>query len=191
MTLWFNDRRGGPVGRGRPATVERSGRGSGGRIEIRKWCNMGEKQFRSVGPGCVEVSCRPRRRTRIRSNGTPGLRRAVIVLGIAAMTSHGPHAARAPGQETPVRSELPKVPVLADSAQVTAEALSMRYNFTERYSPTDVPSHPEVLTQYQVGIVETTKTETEREQGRRTGPKSHTGRSTRSGPPRWASLAKC
>ena len=97
------------------------------------------------------------------------MRLAILVFGVAAVTDHGPHVTGAQAQETPAKTGSPRVPLLADPAQepasVTAEAVSTRYRFVERYSPTDDPNHPEVLTQYQVGIVETQKTETETEQG--------------------------
>ena len=48
---------------------------------------------------------------------------------------------------------------------MTAEALSLRYRFIEKYSPTEDPNHPELITQYRVGIVETQKTESEKPQG--------------------------
>ena len=41
----------------------------------------------------------------------------------------------------------------------------MRYRFIERYSPTEDPNHPELLTQYRVGLRETQKTEREKQQG--------------------------
>ena len=47
----------------------------------------------------------------------------------------------------------------------SAEALSVRYRFIERYSLTEEPDHPERITQYRVGLRETQKTEREKQQG--------------------------
>ena len=41
----------------------------------------------------------------------------------------------------------------------------MHYRFIERYSATEDPKHPEMLTQYRVGLIETQKTEREKQQG--------------------------
>jgi len=49
--------------------------------------------------------------------------------------------------------------------QGSAEALSVRYRFLERYSPEEDPAHPELVTQYQVGIRQTLKAVREKPQG--------------------------
>ncbi len=46
-----------------------------------------------------------------------------------------------------------------------AEALSTSFKFVERYALEPEPAHPQVLTQYRVGMLETTKYEIERAQG--------------------------
>ena len=46
-----------------------------------------------------------------------------------------------------------------------ADALSTRYKFVERYGGTEDPQKPHLITQYRVGVKETTKYETDRPQG--------------------------
>jgi hypothetical protein len=160
----------GPLDRGRAFRLRNPGL-----VKIRKWWSMGEKQSHSVTPRHVE-RCGPwpgRRATRgwaIRAT-----RLAVVALPLAAVLGYGPLPGRAWAQETPARIEAaPKTEApggaklpdsVAESPQSTAEALSLRYRFIEKYSPTEDPNHPELLTQYRVGIEETQKTEREKPQG--------------------------
>ena len=46
-----------------------------------------------------------------------------------------------------------------------ADALSTRYKFSERYGPEEDPKRPQLITQYRVGVLETTKYETEKPKG--------------------------
>ncbi len=84
---------------------------------------------------------------------------ARIALGLATAALGALMAAPAPAQE-PDAKAAPPAP--GDGA---IEALSLHYRFTERYSPTPDPNHPESITQYQVGVRETTKTERENPTG--------------------------
>ena len=43
-----------------------------------------------------------------------------------------------------------------------AEAVSTRYKFVERYGIDDDPTLPQLITQYRVGVIETTKYQTDR-----------------------------
>ena len=58
-------------------------------------------------------------------------------------------------------------PAAANPADAGAEKqdLSQRYRFLERYSATDDPTKPELLTQYQVGFKENIKVTREKPQG--------------------------
>ena len=58
-------------------------------------------------------------------------------------------------------------PAAANPAEPAAEKqdVSQRYRFLERYSATDDPTKPELLTQYQVGFRETVKVTREKPQG--------------------------
>jgi len=51
------------------------------------------------------------------------------------------------------------------SAPESSEALSVRYRFSERYSSKEDPSRRDVITQYQVGVVDTWKKVREKPQG--------------------------
>jgi hypothetical protein len=100
---------------------------------------------------------------------------AAWVLCMAALLERGPVPAGALAQEAPARNaaipkvELPQAPVLPQAAQesppVTADALSSKYRLIEKYSTTDDPAHPELITQYRVGVLETQKTVREKAQG--------------------------
>jgi hypothetical protein len=59
----------------------------------------------------------------------------------------------------------PPVQPPAGTEPATEEALSLRYRFIERYGAIEDPAHPELITQYRVGISETQKTEREKAQG--------------------------
>jgi hypothetical protein len=115
---------------------------------------MGEKQSRSV-------NC--------------GGRAATFVFVALVLLAYGPipgrvwaqgntaqrdGAAGTAAQREPAGAEASQEP-----SQVTAEALSLRYRFIEKYSLTEDPNHPELITQYRVGIRETQKTEREKSQG--------------------------
>ncbi len=53
----------------------------------------------------------------------------------------------------------------AAPAQASAEALSVRYRFLEKYSPEEDPAHPELVSQYQVGVRQNLKQVREKVQG--------------------------
>jgi hypothetical protein len=136
---------------------------------------MGEKRCRPVSLAGEEDSGQRFRRRLIRSSSNGRVGRAmVMLLGALAMLSPGMIAAvSARAQDTPVKNdaatkaEAPRAQVTEPPAQeqASAEALSLHYRFIERYSATENPAHPELLTQYQVGLKETQKTEREKQQG--------------------------
>ncbi len=105
-----------------------------------------------------------------------GARALVVVLLIAApMIGQEGSLARAqapagiPKSGAPAAStkaaDTPRAPATQESATVTADALSLRYRFIEKYSVTEDPNHPEVITQYRVGLRETQRIEREKAQG--------------------------
>ena len=115
---------------------------------------------------------------------TPG-----AMLGLVAIIP----AAAVRAQDTPVKSDAAaKIEVPRESATdaapqeaASAEALSLHYRFIERYSPTEDPKHPELLTQYRVGLIETQKTEREKQQvAPLSASRFLTKRSTRNGRPK-------
>jgi hypothetical protein len=81
----------------------------------------------------------------------------------------------AAAQDTPAKPEAPVEPAVPqdlappDTAQdpfsSSAEALSVKYRFSEKYSIKLDPDRPELLSQYRVGMLETQKTEREKQQG--------------------------
>jgi len=52
-----------------------------------------------------------------------------------------------------------------EPAPASSESLSDRYRFSERYSPTEDPDRREVITQYRVGVAETSKMVRDKPQG--------------------------
>ncbi len=84
---------------------------------------------------------------------------ALSIVGAIAVVSD----ARAWAQATPGENQTP--PLGAAPEQGPAEALSVRYRFLERYSPEEDPNQPELVTQYQVGILQTLKSVREKLQG--------------------------
>jgi hypothetical protein len=83
-----------------------------------------------------------------------------------------PPAAPADTQkEAPAAAEdATKKPASADTPDARrvfelADALSTRYRFVERYGIEEDPNRPQLITQYRVGVIETTKYETDRAQG--------------------------
>src|SRR5208283_3148110 len=71
------------------------------------------------------------------------------------------------GQTQEPAAANPAEPAAANPAEPAAEKqdVSQRYRFLERYSATDDPTKPELLTQYQVGFRETIKVTREKPQG--------------------------
>jgi hypothetical protein len=98
-------------------------------------------------------------------------------MGLVALVGHGTTPGPVWAQDTPAKTksdgaakkDAPPVAERAETveepAQVTAEALSYRYRFIEKYGLTEEPARPELITQYRVGIRETQKTEREKPQG--------------------------
>jgi hypothetical protein len=80
-----------------------------------------------------------------------------------------PFTTLAKSQDIPAKPEAPKDLARPDTAQDSlsgsAEALSVRYSFREKYSVEPQPDRPEVLSQYAVAIEEIQKTEREKPQG--------------------------
>jgi hypothetical protein len=83
----------------------------------------------------------------------------LLVLGWGLVQA-GPSA----GQEPPAGAAAPPQPAPAQP-QEAEEALSTRYRFLEKYGLDRDSAKPELITQYQVGALETIKTETEKAQG--------------------------
>ena len=84
---------------------------------------------------------------------------AAAALGLA-LACLGTSQSKAQEPDTGTRG----TPAPAAPAAVSAEPLSLRYRFTEKYSVTEDPNRPEVLVQYQVGSRETWRRETEKPQ---------------------------
>ena len=61
--------------------------------------------------------------------------------------------------------DTPRAPATQEPATVTADALSLRYRFIEKYSVTEDANRPELITQYRVGLRETQRVEREKAQG--------------------------
>jgi len=85
------------------------------------------------------------------------LYRILAVLGLGLVPTD-----RAWAQDTPAKAEVPR-----ESAppEASSEALSMGYRFSEKYSLNEDPQKPELVSQYQVGMIGTYKTVTEKPQG--------------------------
>ncbi|HZW29537.1 MAG TPA: hypothetical protein VFF52_02455, partial [Isosphaeraceae bacterium] len=81
-----------------------------------------------------------------------------MVLGWA-LAQAGPST----GQEPPAGDAA--APPAPAQPQESTEALSTRYRFLEKYALAPDPAKPELITQYQVGALQTLKTETEKAQG--------------------------
>ena len=133
---------------------------------------MGEKQSHAVSLAGDQANGRA-----IPPSGKRGGRLAFAVLSMAAVLGHATNpAGSARAQDTPAKNDAaaktdaipgestPDSPSQEPEA-ASAEALSVRYRFIERYSPTEDPDHPERITQYRVGLRETQKTEREKQQG--------------------------
>jgi hypothetical protein len=134
---------------------------------------MGEKQGRPVNLADEQQSGGKFRRPQVRPRAGRHAMRG-LVLGASAMLGLLViPAGLVRAQDTPVKneaaakSEAPRQPAPDSPAQEagTAQALSLRYRFIERYSANEDPNHPELLTQYQVGLIESQKTEREKQQG--------------------------
>jgi hypothetical protein len=92
------------------------------------------------------------------------------MLGQAAIPAGSVRAQDAPAKtDAAAKSDPPRETTPASPSQepeaASAEDLSMRYRFIERYSTTEDPDHPERITQYRVGLRETQKAEREKQQG--------------------------
>ncbi len=133
---------------------------------------MGEKQSHAVSLAGDQANGRA-----IPPSEKRGGRVAFAVLGMAAVLGHATNpTGSARAQDTPAKNDAaaktdaipgelkPDSPSQEPDA-TSAEALSVRYRFIERYSPTEDPDHPERITQYQVGLRETQKAEREKQQG--------------------------
>ena len=115
-------------------------------------------------------------RRAIPANGNRGGRLAVAALSMAVLLGHAVnHAGLARAQDTPAKTDAAaKADARRESAPdapsqepepASAEALSVRYRFIERYGLTEEPDHPERITQYRVGLNETQKIVHEKQQG--------------------------
>lgn len=136
---------------------------------------MGEKRSRLVAKVDAEMRGQAVRCKGIRSSWNQRGSVAVGVLSILALLGPRPFAPLAEAQDTPAKTEAPaqpetpQEPVPPDPAQDplqgSAEALSVKYRFIEKYSINPEPDRPDLLSQYVVGILETQKTEREKPQG--------------------------
>jgi hypothetical protein len=111
----------------------------------------------------------------IRSRWYRGGSTVVGLLSVLALLGLWPFAPLAQAQDTPAKRDAPVQPEVPqelapadrvqDSVPASAEALSERYRFIEKYSVNPEPDRPELLSQYRIGILETQKTEREKPQG--------------------------
>jgi hypothetical protein len=95
----------------------------------------------------------------------------VVLIMVAVLAQAAMLIGSARAQDSPVSSDAAAKPSVTPDAPAqepepaSAEALSVRYRFSERYSTTEAPDHPERITQYRVGVHETQKNEREKQQG--------------------------
>ena len=135
---------------------------------------MGEERGRLVNRAGTDHEGEEFRRRPNRQSGSRGKGMGPVVVGalvvlVAGLVPLVPACA----QDTPVRkdaaakSDAPREGATDGPSQepASAEALSLHYRFIERYSATEDPNHPELLTQYRVGLRETQKAEREKQQG--------------------------
>jgi hypothetical protein len=165
----------GSIRQGRPIVFERPGWGMPPITKIRRRCTMGEDRCRLVGVVDDEKGDRAIHCMGIRSSWKRIGSLAVGLLSMLTLLEPWPLVPVASAQDTPAKSEAPVQPVVpqdlapAEAAQDpltgSAEALSVRYRFTEKYTVKPDPDHPERLSQYRVGMLETQKAEREKPQG--------------------------
>ncbi len=122
---------------------------------------MGASRFRCLDPtgngvGGRSSWCVPRGHVGGR-HATIGWLVALIVLDAGLLP-----AGRARAQEAQPKSEAAKI---AEPAEAHVEPLSARYRFTETYAVEENATKPELITQYQVGSLETNRVEVENAQG--------------------------
>jgi hypothetical protein len=91
--------------------------------------------------------------------GSIGFLAMLVVLG-AGLIQPG----RSRAQEAPGAVEVPKE-AAPPPARDAVEPLGLRYRFIETYGVAENPAKPELVTQYQVGLRDTIRTETEKAQG--------------------------
>ena len=126
---------------------------------------MGRRQNNWTTPKTNDDRGRDRELAETRRRGSGRLCRrlfvvaAVNMLGALAVVSTAAAMAQAPVEKADAQQ--PE----AAPAQGSAEALSVRYRFMERYSPEEDPAQPELISQYQVGIRQTSKIVREKSQG--------------------------
>jgi hypothetical protein len=135
---------------------------------------MGEKRGRLVNRAGAEDEREECRRRPNRQSGNRGRGMGPVVVGALVVLIAGtvPFVA-ASAQDTPAKKDTaaksgaPREGTNEGRSQEPAsdEALSLHYRFIERYSVTEDPNHPELLTQYLVGLRETQKAEREKQQG--------------------------
>jgi hypothetical protein len=135
---------------------------------------MGEERGRLVNRAGADHTGEEFRRRPNQPSGNPrggkvrGLLGALVTLGLGIIA-----AVPAKAQDTPAKNDAAakserareSAPESPPQEPASAEALSLHYRFLERYSATEDPNHPELLTQYRVGLVETQKAEREKLQG--------------------------
>src|SRR5947209_166060 len=128
---------------------------------------MSESQCRWVGSAGNDDSGRASGRwgDPPRGTGRGGRRVRTGVLGVLVVLGWGlVQPGWSAGQEAPAAGEAtPKSEPPRD--QEAAEPLSLRYRFIEKYGLEVDPAKPELLTQYQGGVLETFKAEIEKPQG--------------------------
>src|SRR5262249_17921221 len=89
-----------------------------------------------------------------RGRGGVGCRTAAVLAGLALVVLGRRGLGAGAG------APAPRAP-----AAGSAEPLSLRYRFSERYGVAEDPARPELLVQYKVGVIETIRSETEKAQG--------------------------
>jgi hypothetical protein len=135
---------------------------------------MGEERGRLVNRAGADHAGEEFRRRPNRQSGNRGRGMGPVVVGalfalFAGTVPSVPACAQdtPAGKDTAAKSGAPREGATAGPLQepASAEALSLHYRFIERYSATEDPNHPELLTQYLVGMRETQKEEREKQQG--------------------------
>jgi hypothetical protein len=136
---------------------------------------MGKERIRLVAKLDRDEIGRAARNKGIRSSRRRSGSLVVEMASILALLATWPFAPLARSQDTPAKSETLVQPGVRqdlappETAQEpllgSAEALSVRYRFIEKYSVEPQPDHPELLSQYVVAIEEIQKSEREKPQG--------------------------
>jgi hypothetical protein len=123
---------------------------------------MSESQSRAVGSTGKDDGGRAAWHGENPGQGSSRGRRPVVIGVLGALVALGAvliQTRHSLGQEPPPKAEVAREPAPAQP-QESAEPLSIRYRFIEKYGLAPDLAKPELITEYLVGSLETIKTET-------------------------------